>query len=825
MLFVARAAASMALRGASPAAPATKVSGLPAMGFGTYMMQGQEAYQAVRWALETGYRLIDTAAAYGNHAAVGAAIRDSGLERASVFVTSKIAVDAMGYEKTSLALETMSDELGIGYVDLVLLHFPAPAVPSSGLVVWQELGLSVEPDPKLAYAARAGSWAALEDARRRGSVRHVGVSNYGVPHLREMARYANIGAAVNQLEIHPFLPRRDVVDYCSRRGIAVQAYASLVQFGRRDLLDHPTTRGVAAATHRTPAQVLLRWALDRGLGVVPKSASRDRIVENFGALEAPPLGVAHAAALDALAEQREESLSPPTGCGPQCLPGQYLWSPDVVPALPTALDELDRVDAPFVEVGGPHATVELHEDDDDDPRFVDPEEREELWKMGLGATVARRKFGGASAPLYRLPWAFDLELLQRDVDTATAGWNWSASEFGHARPLLDEARLLPEFRDHFINQPAADELLFERTPYLAKIYEWFASRVEVVSFRLLRRKPLTAYGLHNDEDLHVRPDIRRMQIPAYADRDSGLLLVLPHVSLVPLIAARGDNYGASNPLLNQHAWPEGGLDQLDDWWVEKNMTFDEARRDLDAAARDFGALGAAYTLRLGRLHYFDTMRRHTLVNLWHRPRIALVLDFIENDWLRTAMPFLRPNDEPEEDARRRQAVQTARKFRILKRHLGTVRFEHPGAGSTLGATTTTRVALSVVFPTRDHASAFETLCGRRIKKAQGDDCVARLAQTDLGRTTVGDASFELQSLVESLEVQLDPARCLERTKCRLEIRVQDADGDILAPDAVDLYVRDDRDLLLVNDAQARALTSLAFSPTHGAAGAFLGTGT
>ena len=211
-LIVVPAAADvplLRLLDASPAAPATKLAGMPQIGLGTYHLQGQACYDAVLRALQMGYRHLDTAEVYGNHEAVRLAIRDSGGPRDELFVTSKVKVDQIDYESARASASRIAAALG-GHVDLLLLHFPAPSVAAdhpNRLVVWTEIGgLGVEGNVSVAYAARAGAWRALEEAWDAGLCRHVGVSNYLARHLREMRRYARVRAAVGQ-RVPPLRPR------------------------------------------------------------------------------------------------------------------------------------------------------------------------------------------------------------------------------------------------------------------------------------------------------------------------------------------------------------------------------------------------------------------------------------------------------------------------------------------------------------------------------------------------------------------------------------------------------------------------------------------
>lgn len=228
---------------------------IPRLGLGVYRAAaGGETRNAVRWALEAGYRHVDTAALYRNEADVGQAIRESGIPREEVFVTTKLAPEDQGYDAALAAFDASLERLGFDYVDLYLIHWPVPEL-------------------------RLESWRALERLYGEGRARAIGVSNYMVQHLEELLTHCTVVPAVNQIELSPWSwrSRRDVVELCRAHGIALEAYSPLTK-GRK--LDDPVLASVAARLGRTPAQVLIRWALDRDLIVIPKSAHRERIQEN-----------------------------------------------------------------------------------------------------------------------------------------------------------------------------------------------------------------------------------------------------------------------------------------------------------------------------------------------------------------------------------------------------------------------------------------------------------------------------------------------------------------------------------------------------------------
>ncbi|KAL4859666.1 putative oxidoreductase [Chlorella vulgaris] len=246
---------------------------LPSVGLGVYKSaSGGECYQAVLSALKLGYRHIDTAQIYGNEADVGRAVADSGLPRDQVFITTKMWTSNWGFDKAAAGIRQSLAELGTPYVDLFLLHAPG--------------------DP----ATRADTWRALEEAVREGLIRSIGVSNFGVPHLLKLAETASVKPAVNQIELHPWQQRPDVVAHCRAEGIVLEAYSPLAKAQK---LGDPVVRQVAERLGVTPAQVLLRWSLQKGFVPLPKSNSPDRQRSNLDVFRFE-LGAEDMATLDGL---------------------------------------------------------------------------------------------------------------------------------------------------------------------------------------------------------------------------------------------------------------------------------------------------------------------------------------------------------------------------------------------------------------------------------------------------------------------------------------------------------------------------------------------
>ncbi len=224
---------------------------IPQVGLGVWQ-SGGATKKAVAAALAGGYRHVDTAAVYGNEAAVGAAVNESGIPREQLFVTTKLWNSDHGYDKALRALETSLKRLHLDYVDLYLMHWPVQGL-------------------------RLDTWRAFEQLVADGRARSIGVSNFMVPHLQELQSAAKVLPAVNQIELTPFLQRRETVALCRKLGIRLEAYSPLTR-GQR--LTHPTVTAIAAELRKSPAQVLLRWGLQHDFIILPKSVTPERIAEN-----------------------------------------------------------------------------------------------------------------------------------------------------------------------------------------------------------------------------------------------------------------------------------------------------------------------------------------------------------------------------------------------------------------------------------------------------------------------------------------------------------------------------------------------------------------
>ena len=226
---------------------------IPLLGLGTWEAQpGGETRDAVAFALETGYRHIDTAKLYNNERDVGEAVCDSGIPRAEIFVTTKLWNSDQGYQSAHDAFNRSMDELGLVYVDLYLIHFPVKDL-------------------------RIDSWRALEEIKASGRARSIGVSNFSHKHLQELFSHSDTRPVVNQIELSPFLQQPSITSFCQMEGIQLTGYCPLAK-GRR--LDNIILTSIAEKHGKSSAQVMIRWALHKRQAVIPKSSNPARITQN-----------------------------------------------------------------------------------------------------------------------------------------------------------------------------------------------------------------------------------------------------------------------------------------------------------------------------------------------------------------------------------------------------------------------------------------------------------------------------------------------------------------------------------------------------------------
>jgi len=231
---------------------------IPVVGFGVFQTARAETEAVVLKAIEVGYRHVDSARAYRNEGPTADAIRKSGIPRSDLYFTTKIRTSEMGYAPAKRALQSSFNETGLDYFDLVLIHAPYGG-----------------------REARLGTWRALVEAQKSGKVRSIGVSNYGVHHLEELDEYIKNGGggeiSVGQYEIHPWLPREDIVDWCRKHNVVVEAYSPLVQGVRAN---EPVLTALTKKYNKSFAQVLVRWSLQKGHVPLPKTATHSRVGPN-----------------------------------------------------------------------------------------------------------------------------------------------------------------------------------------------------------------------------------------------------------------------------------------------------------------------------------------------------------------------------------------------------------------------------------------------------------------------------------------------------------------------------------------------------------------
>ena len=260
---------------------------MPALGLGVFLSPPDQTAAAVETAINKGYRLIDTAAAYANERQVGEGIRRSGIERSEIFVTTKLWMSDYGYDGTLRAFDVSLRKLGVTYLDLYLLHWPVPTD----------------------FDATVASYQAAQKLLADGRVRAIGVSNFSSQHLENLMARTEVVPAVNQVELHPYFIQRDLREVHKRLGIATQAWSPIggvynrnpnaAPSAAKSPLEHPTVVKLAAKYGKTPAQVVLRWHVDHGLSAIPKSVRPERITENIGIFDFS-LTADEVAAIDAL---------------------------------------------------------------------------------------------------------------------------------------------------------------------------------------------------------------------------------------------------------------------------------------------------------------------------------------------------------------------------------------------------------------------------------------------------------------------------------------------------------------------------------------------
>ncbi|HSK67976.1 MAG TPA: aldo/keto reductase [Candidatus Limnocylindria bacterium] len=240
-------------------------TGIPCVGFGTAELRGEHGKRAFLTALETGYRHLDSAQMYYNEEMVGAAVKESGVPREEVFITTKLANDVRGYRETMDSLDESLRKLGTPYADLFLIHWPAPAPFKEN---WRQMN--------------AESWRAMEDLLEAGKVRSIGVSNFRPEHTKALLKTARVKPMVNQIRLLPGYTQEDVVAYSREEGMLLEAYSPL---GAGEIFSSREMKDLARKYGRTVAQLAIRWCLQRGFLPLPRSGNPDRIRENTGVFD------------------------------------------------------------------------------------------------------------------------------------------------------------------------------------------------------------------------------------------------------------------------------------------------------------------------------------------------------------------------------------------------------------------------------------------------------------------------------------------------------------------------------------------------------------
>lgn len=246
---------------------------MPQLGYGVYQVKNSECERCVLDAIEVGYRSIDTAQAYGNEEAVGRAVKKSGVPRSELFLTTKVWISNAGYEKAKASIEQSLKKLGTDYIDLLLIHQP--------------------------FGDYYGTWRAMEDAYKIGYLRAIGVSNFYPDRLIDLCRFVEVTPAVNQVETHVFQQQKKAHEYMLKYEVQHESWGPFAE-GRKDFFTNPTLTAIGAKHGKTAAQAALRFMLQSGVVVIPKSTHKERMVQNFDVFDfqLPPEDMAAIATLD-----------------------------------------------------------------------------------------------------------------------------------------------------------------------------------------------------------------------------------------------------------------------------------------------------------------------------------------------------------------------------------------------------------------------------------------------------------------------------------------------------------------------------------------------
>jgi len=315
---------------------------IPQLGLGTYKLKGEKCYKQVLKALELGYRHIDTADNYGNQKEIGRALKETKVPREKIFITSKISFNDHGTERAQQAIDRILSELELDYIDLLLVHFP-------GVMYDEEAGRDiggvldvgegyVMGDLEASLKLRIETWRVLEAALDKRQTRFIGVSNYEISHLKELLRYARIPPSVNQVELHPFLPKMKLIEFCKENKITMAAYGSVRQNGKKKFLRDDIVNEMAGVHEKSEAQIALKWAVMQDLVVLPKTSKVARMRENMDIFDWQLRTSDQAVLLffdcnTSLTKSDMVSKScNSTPCGKSCFTGTHYWDPSLVPA-------------------------------------------------------------------------------------------------------------------------------------------------------------------------------------------------------------------------------------------------------------------------------------------------------------------------------------------------------------------------------------------------------------------------------------------------------------------------------------------------------------
>jgi len=240
---------------------------IPVIGFGTWLVKGTAVQNAVKWAIEAGYRHIDTARKYDNERDIGKTLKEINIPRNELFITTKLWYEDHGYQSTIDACNASLKRLGLDYLDLYIIHWP---------------GTTLANNDKRNKELRMQTWKAMEQLQSDGKCKAIGVSNYTIDHLKELMANSKVKPAVNQVEFHPYLYQKELLEFCKQHDIVIEAYSPLAH---GEIVKEKKIQSISSKYNKTPAQLLIRWCIQHNLVVIPKSVSKERIRENINVFD------------------------------------------------------------------------------------------------------------------------------------------------------------------------------------------------------------------------------------------------------------------------------------------------------------------------------------------------------------------------------------------------------------------------------------------------------------------------------------------------------------------------------------------------------------